>query len=86
MSPHETIRELEYKYGKIGASFEDLENYVVNLEPELSIPLDEAMVDYKRWLDAKKEIEEISITEDNEEVEVVDETDYHAEFGDLRLQ
>ena len=86
MSPHDTIKELEYKYEKIGASFEDLENYVVNLEPELSIPLEEAMVDYKRWLDAKKEIEEVSITEDTEEVEVVDETDYHTEFGDLSLQ
>lgn len=86
MSPHDTIRELEYKYEKIGASFEDLENYVVNLEPELSVPLEEAMADYKRWLDAKKEIEEMSITEDTEEVEVIDETDYHTEFGDLSLQ
>ena len=86
MSPHDTIRELEYKYEKMGASFEDLENYVVNLEPELSVPLEEAMADYKRWLDAKKEIEEMSITEDTEEVEVIDETDYHTEFGDLSLQ
>ncbi len=86
MSPHDTIRELEYKYEKIGASFEDLENYVVNLEPELSVPLDEAMVDYKRWLDAKRELEEANVTEDSEEVEVVDETDYHLEFNDLRLQ
>ncbi len=86
MSPQDTIRELEYKYGKIGASFEDLENYVVNLEPELSVPLEEAMVDYKRWLDAKKEVEEIATEEDNGEVEVVDETDYNTEFSDLSLQ
>ncbi len=85
MSPHDTIRQLEYKYQKIGASFEDLENYVINLEPELSVPLEEAMVDYKRWIDARREIEELTMDAGEEEIEVVDETEYHSEFRDLHI-
>ncbi len=86
MSPQETIKQLEYKYQKIGASFEDLENYVVNLEPELSVPLDEAMADYKRWLDARRELEELTMIDEAEEVELIDETEYHTEFGDMNIR
>jgi len=85
MSPQETIRQLEQKYDKIGASFEDLENYVVNLEPELPVPLDEAMVDYKRWMDARNELEEIALNNE-EEIEIVDETEYHTGFNDLNVK
>ncbi len=87
MSPQDIINQLEYKYREIGAGFRDLESYVVNLEPELPVPLDEAMVDYKRWVDALNELEEqISTEENEEEVELVDETEYHNGFDDLKIQ
>ena len=69
MNPRNTIKDFEEKYNKIGASYEDLENYVLNLEPELPISYEEAMIDYKKWTDALNELEE-DITGEGEEIEL----------------
>ncbi len=70
MSPNDIIKDFEEKYGKMGASYEDLERYVLYLEPELPVPYEEAMMDYKKWMDALNEIENSLNEEENEEVEV----------------
>ncbi len=69
MSPQDIIKDFEEKYSKIGASYEDLENYVLNLEPELPIPYEEAMIDYRKWTDALNELEN-SVGEESEEIEL----------------
>ncbi len=71
MSPNDIIKDFEEKYGKMGASYEDLERYVLYLEPELPIPYEEAMMDYKKWMDALNELEN-TVKEENEEVEEIE--------------
>ena len=70
MSPNDIIKDFKEKYGKMGASYEDLEGYVLYLEPELPVPYEEAMMDYKRWTDARNELESTEKEEESEEIEV----------------
>ncbi len=69
MSPQDIIKDFEEKYGKLGASYKDLESYVLNLEPELPIPYEEAMIDYRKWTDALNELEN-ELNEESEEIEL----------------
>ncbi len=69
MEPQDIIKSFEEKYIKSGINYEDLENYVLNLEPELPIPYEEAMIDYKKWTDALNELEK-NMLQNEEEVEL----------------
>ena len=57
MDSHNIIKKLEQKYQNIGASLKDLEGYIVNLDPELPVPFEEAMLDYEKLLNARKQLE-----------------------------
>ncbi len=80
-------KRIEEKYRKKGVSLEDLRGYVINLEPDLNIPLEEAMSDYKKWSESTHKEEESQKQEEiiTEEI-VIKEEESLSDFNDIKYK
>lgn len=81
-------KRVEGKYREKGISLEDLRGYVVNLEPDLNIPLREAMSDYKEWSESTYEEEERRKKEEKRITReaIIKEEESLSDFNDIKYK